>query len=214
MTGLFANELQRPPPTLLSEVPQHARQDLPPAMATFPATQPETPKPPADPFASALTCKTGQTLEAAMKVGIALAGELAQDPPSFLADREIFRRTLMCGKTVVQFKDVSLRKVEQAADGKKSKLSVRKAQWEQVMAAGLSQYPVGKLEDAGTEKARVLFAEIPTEASERVQMHNMLVRACQVTLRQWADQLSKQAKKRRADDEGDTEEPRDTEPNS
>ena len=89
------------------------------------------------------------------------------------------------------------------------------AQWEQVMivmAASLSQkYPVGKLEDAGTEKARVLFAEIPTEASE-VQMHNMLVRACQVTLRQWADQLSKQAKKRRAHDDSDTE-PRDTQPN-
>ena len=81
------------------------------------------------------------------------------------------------------------------------------------MAASLSQYPVGKLEDAGTEKARMLFTEIPTEASERVQMHNMLVRACQVTLRQWADQLSKQAKKRRAHDDSDTE-PRDTQPTS
>ena len=63
------------------------------------------------------------------------------------------------------------------------------------MQAGFAKFPVGKVEHAGTPRVQVLFAAIPEEPAERIQFHNMLVDACQVSVRTWADALSKQEQK-------------------
>ena len=80
----------------------------------------------------------------------------------------------------MMFKDVPLRKVEKTDDGKK-KSFVSKQNWKQVMKAAFARYPIGKLESPGTNQTLVPFVAIPKDAQTRVQLRNMLVRACQAT---------------------------------
>lgn len=70
-----------------------------------------------------------------------------------------------------------------------------KEAWEQVVKAALALYPVGKLEAAGTVKTKLTFSEIPEQNAKRVAFHNMLVDACQVSLRQWSEALQKEQEK-------------------
>ena len=205
--GVAAQTLQEPPASLLAEAQEHLL--LPEAHAAFPATQPEGQQALIDSGDSlVLTCKIGKELEAALKEGFGPENATAQEPRSFMSDREILRRTVLTGKTVVTFKDVSLRKVEKTDDGKK-KSSVSKQNWEQVMKAAFARYPIGKLENPGTNQARVLFVAIPEDAQTRVQLHNMLVRACQLTVRAWADALAKQLSKPEKRKAKDLENPED-----
>lgn len=120
--GVGKPDIKEPPPSLHAQVPAHI--DLPQAHASFPATQPEADKPDMSPDAAPtpLICKAGQALEEALKVGFGDGGATVQDPPSFLSDTEIFRRTVMTGKTEVTFKDMILRKADKV-NGKTVKVS-------------------------------------------------------------------------------------------
>lgn len=180
----------------MAKVPQHAL--LPPGLTSFPATQPCDPKPPLPDRASMPVprpCKSGKDLEKALAIGFGPDGATVQTQSSFLSDREIFRRTVMRGKAQVSFHDVSLRKVEKQDDGTSKKTSVSKKSWEEVMQAGFSKFPVGKLERQGTDKAIAIFATVPDDEPSRLQFHDWLVQACQVSVRQWVDAMTKQQSK-------------------
>ena len=125
-------------------------------------------------------------------IGFGPEGASAQVPKSFLSDREIFRRTVLRGKAQVSLSDLSLRKVEKQDDGRSRKRSVTKEQWEEVMSAGFQRYPVGKLESKGTAKSCVTFSTIPDDEPSRLQFHDWLVQACEVSVRLWVDALTKQ----------------------
>ena len=75
-------------------------------------------------------------------------------------------------------------------------------------------YPIGKLLHSGTSKATLVFkvfSEVPQDAAGRHQLHNWLVEACQVSLRQWTEALSKAhskaAKKRPGEESLSTQPP-------
>ena len=183
--------LPPPPKEFQSKVPDHAQ--LPPDMASFPATQPNSSKPvfPADASPVQIKeCRQGPALERAMAKGFGPNDESVQIPVSFLSDREIARRTVLRGKSHVSFGDLSLRKVETTADGSRRKATVTKECWGQVMSAAFEKYPIGKF-----DRGAVHFSQPPDEPSERAIFHNYLVDCCQVSLRQFAEALSKEAKK-------------------
>ena len=196
----------KPPQTeLLAKVREGV--DIPPDMASFPATQ-EDGKPELDASSSrieALIAKQGKSLEKELSIGYGSDGETVQLPESFLSDREIMRRTVLRGKSKVAFPDLSLRKVETYEDAqgveKKRKISVPQATWEQVVQAALKKYPIGKVIKSDSGKTTVHFAEPPTEPRERIPFHNALVNCCQITLRQFGDALDKESasKKRKQD---------------
>ena len=181
-SGVEPQEVKEPPPDLLAQAQSHLH--LPPAEASFPATQPFVDKLDISSEAVPVPCKAGAALEEPLKKGFGVRNVTVQEPPSFLSDRDIFRKTVLTGKTVVTFKNMTLRKTE-TQNGKTKKLSVSKQNWEQVMQAGFAKFPVGKVEHAGTPRVQVLFAAIPEEPAERIQFHNMLVDACQVSVRTW-----------------------------
>lgn len=84
--------------------------------------------------------------------------------------------------------------VENSIDSKQSKYRFPK-KWEQVMQAGFASFPVGKLQSPGMANVQVVFTSIPEEPATRLQFHNTLVNACEVSVRTWADALSKQEQK-------------------
>ena len=77
------------------------------------------------------------------------------------------------------------------------------------MSAGFQRYPVGKLESRGAAKSLVTFSAIPDDEPSRLQLHEWLVKACEVSVRLWVDALTKQqtraqeraAKRRKGEDE-------------
>ena len=169
----------------MTKVPQHA--SLPPDLTSFPATQPGAPKPELpneDSMPIPRPCKTGKELDKALAIGFGPEGASVQVPNSCLSNREIFRQTVLRGKAQVSFSDLSLRKVEKQDDGRSRKTSV--------MSAGFQRYPVGKLESKGTAKSCVTFSTIPDDEPSRLQFHDWLVQACEVSVRLWVDALTKQ----------------------
>ena len=100
----------------------------------------------------------------------------------------------MTGKTEVTFKGMTLRKTDKV-NGKAIQVSVLKRKCEQVLGAGFASFPVGKLQIPGVASARVLFTSIPEEPAARVQFHKMLINACLISVRSWADTLYKQEQK-------------------
>ncbi|CAE7325880.1 unnamed protein product [Symbiodinium necroappetens] len=183
-------------------------------MAAFPATQPYHEKPPIPTEKDAVKqLLTGKDFDDFLKKGYGAYGASAQSVQSFLTDREIMRRTVLRGKPKVTYKDLSLRKNEKTADGKK-KLSVPKETWIQVMRAGLAEHPIGKI--TADANPVVEFSSIPPDEAPRVAFHNFLVDLCNVSVRQFAETLAatssrpkKRAKQEEAseceeDDEADT----------
>ena len=208
--GWRSLNFQARPRTFLTKVPQHA--SLPANLTSFPATQPDAAKPDLPDEGSMpipRPCKIGKELDKALAIGFGPEGASAQVPKSFLSDREIFRRTVLRGKAHVSFGDLSLRKIEKQDDGKSRKTTVSKEVWEEVMSAGFQRYPVGKLENRGTAKSLVTFSAVPDDEPSRLQFHEWLVQACEVSVRLWVDALTKQqtraqeraAKRRKGEDE-------------
>ena len=205
-------KVKPPPADLLAQKPDHAM--LPPGLVPFPATQPEVDKPELPdesteaPAPVPKQCLQGKAFEKKMQEGFN-NGTTVQCPSSFMSDREVFRKTLLRGKSEVTFHDLSLRKVETQDNGSKKKLSVSKENWEQVMAKGFALWPVGKLVQPGTKHCKAIFTSVPDTPNKRVYYHNMLVDSCQLTLRQFTDVLSKNHSKKRKNPSPDFSDPKD-----
>ena len=141
-----------------------------------------------------------------MDVGYGPNGSSAQTPSGendecFWKDRVVMQRTVLRGKPVVTVAEMCgiLRQKRGA-----HRPGMPKAAFEEVMAAGFKQWPVGKLVDAGTGKARVVFSKPPAgDRDAMTHFHNMLVDLCQVSLRQFSRALTREGAA--ADDGAGTE---------
>jgi len=130
-------------------------------------------------------------------VGYGPAGVTAQaswkEPTLWMTDRDVMQRTVLKGRPVVKYNVFcdGPRREQTAANGVKKTLGFPKVIWEEIMAAGFAQFPVGKLVDSGTKDSRVEFSEPPTDTRERqVAYHNMLVDLCGVGARQFSTLLN------------------------
>ena len=107
------------------------------------------------------------------------------------------------GKPVVTAQEMIglIRKKLDGSNGKKKNVAFPKRVWEEVMAEGFKQYPVGKLLERGTPRSRVQFTAPPRGSRhEMVVYHNMLVDLCQVGARRFGDLLGEYAAKHHADE--------------
>lgn len=198
--GVLRCQVPKVPTEFLTKVPQFA--SLPSELTSFPATQPDKEKPP-------VADTSSMPVPKALQVGFGPDGTSAQSEPSFMTDREIFRKTLLRGKPKVSFSDLSLRRTEKPAEGGKTKkASVTKEAWEAVMEAGFSQFPVGKLENKGTGKSVVTFAQVPDDEPGRLQFHDWLVQAAETSVRQWVDAMTReQLRKKRSREPAEADKP-------
>jgi hypothetical protein len=111
------------------------------------------------------------------------------------SDREIMYKTVLMGKPEVRatsFRDsVRWSQVNPLNPNKNRRVGFPVKVWEEVMAAGLAAYPIGRLVDAGTPASRVIFARPPQPTNRRllVTYHNMLVDLCRVGARQFSTLL-------------------------
>ena len=101
------------------------------------------------------------------------------------SDREIMQRTVLLGRPVAHaqtFRDLVRRQVTASAGRKAARVGFPIKVWEEIMAAGLERYPVGRLMGRGTGQSRVVFAAPPGAIDQVSQTiyHNYLVDMCQV----------------------------------
>eukprot|EP00973_Karenia_brevis_P068500 9527575-Karenia_brevis.AAC.1 len=137
-----------------------------------------------------------------MNVGYGENGHTAQVSwvgPLWKTDREIMQHTVFSAKKGIVnskgFCDNWRRSVTEQAkgegkSGKRRRVAFPREVWEEVMKAGLIQYPVGRLENAGNSQPRVVFSAPPTgDRDAQVIFHNMLMDLCQISGRRFSSLL-------------------------
>ena len=112
-----------------------------------------------------------------------------------LTDRFIMRSTLLTGTPRIFGRSVCDKLRSSAAQRRKA---LPKAQWERVVSAGLQGATVARMVDAGQQNAAVVLRQVPTDAAEKINYHNEVMRLCQLSLRELTEAMKAGALKARA----------------